>query len=158
MALVHNASDLEVLSSYTGISSLQRLSIYADDVTLFVKPSWQDLSAVREMLDVFGEASGLKVNYRKSLAILIRGDQEDRDRVAGLLQCGLAEFPCKYLGLRLAIRSLTRAEWMPMLDLVRKVIPAWQRGLIQRPSRLVLVQSVIVARPVHHLMITDAPV
>ena len=130
-ALINKATDVGVLSSYNGISALQRLSIYADDVALFVKPSRQDLSVVHEILDVFGEASGLKVNYHKSSAILIRGDQEDKERVAGLLHCGLAEFPCKYLGVQLAIRSLTRAEWMPMLDQVRKVIPAWQRGLIQ---------------------------
>ena len=77
--------------------------------------------------------------------------------MAQTLQCGLMEFPCRYLGLQLAIRSLTRAEWLPMLDQVRKFVPAWQRGLIQRPGRLVLVQSVVSARPVHHLLIADAP-
>ena len=44
-----------------------------------------------------------------------------------------------------------------MLDKVKQFVPAWQRGLIQRLGRLILVQSVISAKPIHHLMITDAP-
>ena len=115
------------------------------------------MAVVRAILKVFGEASGLKVNFRKSTAVLIRGSEEDTVRVAGMLQCDIFEFPCRYLGLQLAIKSLTHAEWQPMLDKVRHFMPAWQRGLIQRPGRLILVQSVVAARPVHHLMITEAP-
>ena len=120
-----------VLSSFHGITAMQRISIYANDVALFIKPTVMDLSFVKETLKAFGEASGLKVNYRKSSAIVIRGDVDDRQRVAALLKCDLAEFPCRYLGLQLAIKNLTRAEWQPMLDKVTYFVPAWQRGLIQ---------------------------
>ena len=44
-----------------------------------------------------------------------------------------------------------------MLDHAKYFVPAWQRGLIQSPGRLILVQSVVAARPVHHLMVTEAP-
>ena len=64
-----------------GISITQRLSVYADDVALFVKPSESDLLFVRHALEIFGEASGLRVNYSKSSAILITEDAEDRVRV-----------------------------------------------------------------------------
>lgn len=78
------------------------------------------------------------------------------DRVASILQCDLSTFPCKYLGLQLAINQLTRAAWQPLLDLVRKFIPSWQRGFIQRAGRLVLVKAVIAARPVQQLLILEA--
>lgn len=74
-----------------------------------------------------------------------------------MLNCSLTEFPCKYLGLQLAIRQLTRAEWQPILDSARKLVPAWQRGLIQRPRRLILVKYVLAAKPIHHFLVTDAP-
>lgn len=45
-----------------------------------------------------------------------------------------------------------------MLDHAKKSAPAWQRGLIHRPGRLVLVKSVIAAKPIHHFMVTHAPV
>jgi hypothetical protein len=42
-----------------------RLSIYTDDVVLFVKPLVDELNCVRLILDCFGEATGLVTNPRK---------------------------------------------------------------------------------------------
>ncbi|KAM0877851.1 hypothetical protein ACQ4PT_035236 [Festuca glaucescens] len=61
------------------------------------------------------------------------------------------------LGLQLALRLLTRAQWQPMIDAVVRIVPAWQRGLVTKPVRLVLVKAVMAARPVHHLLILEAP-
>uniref|UniRef100_A0A453JT76 Reverse transcriptase zinc-binding domain-containing protein n=1 Tax=Aegilops tauschii subsp. strangulata TaxID=200361 RepID=A0A453JT76_AEGTS len=67
------------------------------------------------------------------------------------------KFPCKYLGLQLSIWQLTRAEWQPIVDNVLNFLPGWQRGLITRAGRLVLVHDVVMARPTHHLLVADAP-
>ena len=72
-----------------------------------------DLCFVREALRAFGEASRLRVNYQKSSATMIRGVQDDKDRVAEMLQCPIAEFPCRYLGLQLAICQLSRGIGSP---------------------------------------------
>uniref|UniRef100_A0A453M8U4 Uncharacterized protein n=1 Tax=Aegilops tauschii subsp. strangulata TaxID=200361 RepID=A0A453M8U4_AEGTS len=70
---------------------------------------------------MFGEASGLRINCTKSWAIVTRGDHRDHDeeRIAPILQRSIGAFPCKYLGLQLAILSLTKAEWQPTLDSIR---------------------------------------
>lgn len=148
-ALLCKATSAGLLNPFRGIEPLQSLSIYADDVALFIKPEEDSLLCIKEILDIFGEASGLRINYRKSAAILIRGTEEDGHRVRNILNCQLGGFPCRYLGIPLTIKQLTRADWQPLVDQVRKIIPAWQRGLIQRPGRLVLVKSVISARPIH---------
>ena len=75
------AESFGVFSSFTGIAAHQSVSIYADDVALFVKPRVLDLTFVRSMLHTFGAAFGLRVNYQKSLAIMIHGNDDDRDRV-----------------------------------------------------------------------------
>ncbi|XP_073360681.1 uncharacterized protein [Aegilops tauschii subsp. strangulata] len=155
--IIGKALEQRVLSAYRGISAWQRVSIYADDVALFVHPTITDLSFTKHALYIFGEASGLKVNYLKSTATLIHGDQEDKERVVELLQCKLAEFPCRYLGLQLAIKQLTKQYWQPLLDMVRKCMPAWHRGLVQRAGRLVLAKSVISARPIHQLLVLQPP-
>ncbi|XP_044417386.1 protein NRT1/ PTR FAMILY 8.3-like [Triticum aestivum] len=62
----------------------ERLSLYADDVVLFIKPTFADLSFVVEALRIFGEASGLKVNFTKSSAILIRSNDEDEALVRSM--------------------------------------------------------------------------
>ena len=147
-----------VISNLPGIQAHQSVSIYADDVVLFLKPSPPDLAFVRMMLQMFGEASGLRINYNKSMAIMIHGDDSDSARVESTLQCRSGTFPCKYLGLQLGIKRLSRADWQPMLDHAKSFAPAWHRGLIHRPGRLVLVKAVIAAKPIHHFMITEAPV
>ena len=75
------------------------MSIYADDMALFVKPRVLDLTFVRSVLHTFGAASGLWVNYQKSLDIMIHENNEDRERVESILRCRMGSFPCKYLGL-----------------------------------------------------------
>jgi hypothetical protein len=110
-ACIDKAVHAQIFQSLAGISPLQWISVYADDVVLFVRPDEGELSAIRGLLQLFGEASGLKVNYRKSTATLIRGDEEDGERVSLILHCKLASFPIKYLGLQLALRPLTKAEW-----------------------------------------------
>jgi hypothetical protein len=156
--LIRSAETQGLLSPIGNCTPEQRLSIYADDVVLFVKPAVLDLVAVREVLALFGEASGLCVNYHKTSATLIRGTVRDKALVGNLLHCSISEFPIRYLGLQLALRPLTKAQWQPLLDAATHIVPAWQRSLITRPGRLTLVKAVLAARPVHHLLVLEAPV
>ena len=125
MLLVLRASEEELLSPIGNTAAAQRISIYADDVVLFVKPETQDLVAVKELLAIFGRASGLQVNYRKTSATLIRAGDRERELVARVLECPIMEFPIRYLGLQLALKPLTRNQWQPMLEAATKITPAW---------------------------------
>jgi hypothetical protein len=55
--------------------------LYTDDVVLFAKENESELQAVKEILELFREASGLKVNYFKTTATVIQGNEESRTRV-----------------------------------------------------------------------------
>ena len=55
----------------------KRLSIFADDVVLFVKPKPVDLDVCKCILELFGEAAGLKINMSKSTALAIRCSDEE---------------------------------------------------------------------------------
>ncbi|KAM0838180.1 hypothetical protein ACQ4PT_061150 [Festuca glaucescens] len=155
--MIVNAVEQHLFSPLAGITPMQRISVYADDVVLFVKENESELRVVKEILELFGEASGLKVNYSKTTATVIRGNEESRIRVQETLQCELAEFPLKYLGLQLALRPLTKAQWQPLLDGMIKWIPAWQRGMIARSGRLILIKSVVTARSIHQFLVAEAP-
>jgi hypothetical protein len=45
-----------------------------------------------------------------------------------------------------------------MLDRVINFLPAWQRFFLDRPGRLILIKAVVMARPIHQLLIAEAPV
>jgi hypothetical protein len=106
--MVVRATEERLLSAISGCTLKQRISIYADDVALFVKTLVQDLVTVRKILEWFGEASGLLVNYNKSSAVVIRGELEDNMRVKHVLQCTMGSFPSKYLGIPLSTGQLTK--------------------------------------------------
>jgi hypothetical protein len=156
-ALFDRGVEDHILNNLASISPIQRISIFADDVVCFFKPEREELEAIKCILNIFGGASGLKVNYRKTTATLIRGTEEDEHRIREVLGCEIATFPIKYLGLQLALKTLTRAQWQPMLDKALMCLPAWQRGLIDREGRLILIKSVLVARAVHNLLVNDPP-
>ena len=44
-----------------------------------------------------------------------------------------------------------------MIDSAVHLLPAWQRGLIARAGRLILVKNVMSAKPVHHLLVLEPP-
>ncbi|KAM0866294.1 hypothetical protein ACQ4PT_042721 [Festuca glaucescens] len=156
-AAIKKATEVHFFANMAGISELQRISVYADDVIIFCKPVRAELASVKAILQMFGDASGLCVNYRKTSATLIRGQEGDAERVMEVLGCEMEEFPIKYLGMQLALRPLTKAEWQPMIDKVIHCVPAWQRGMIEKSGRLILIKSVIAAHPIHHLLVAEAP-
>lgn len=53
MVLMSKAEELGVLSSIPGIYKLQHISIYVDDVVLFLKPTSADLRLVKLIVEAF---------------------------------------------------------------------------------------------------------
>jgi hypothetical protein len=70
------AADQGYLMPIGNCTSVQRISVYADNVVLFFKPEVTDLVAVRELLRIFGQASGLQVNLQQD------GSHDDQGRCA----------------------------------------------------------------------------
>lgn len=73
-----------------------RVSLYADDAALFVNPIKSDVDTVKEILDLFGEASGLKVNLAKSAVFPIKCNDIDLEEVLLSFPFEIKDFPCKY--------------------------------------------------------------
>jgi hypothetical protein len=82
-----------------------RISLYADDVVLFLRPEDVDIAVTMDILNLFGEASGLKTNLQKSTVLPIRCGDGEVAAVQNLLPCPLSDFPCKYLGLPLSLKN-----------------------------------------------------
>jgi hypothetical protein len=78
------------------------VSLYADDVIIFLSPSANDIGLTLRILNLFGDAAGLRTNIQKSSVVPIRCGQAEVDIIQGLLLCRMDNFPIKYLGLRTA--------------------------------------------------------
>lgn len=106
--------------------------MYADDVVTFLRPDRTSLLACATILEDFAEASGLRTNLEKSAAHLIRCSPVQEQDVRHALGCSLLAFPCRYLGLPLALRKPTAAQLQPVVDKVADKLPGWRASMLYR--------------------------
>lgn len=133
------------------------VSIYFDGVVLFSTSTADDLNLIKTMLQKFGIASGLHTNMAKSSIVPIRCEGDEVEAARVVMGCTTATFPCKYLGLPLSIRKLTKADLQAIVDKVVDRLPSWKAALMARYGRLILVKAVLTAIPIYLLIALDVP-
>lgn len=126
-----------------------RVSLYADDLVLFVVPSEHDLLVIKAALATFGLASGIFSNLEKSVAVPLHCSNDDITRVQTILSCRIEDFPCRYLGVPQSIWRLRRAEEQPLIDKIAARIPKWKGSLLNVAVRSALVKATMSAIPVY---------
>lgn len=89
------AANRGLLSPLARSSLKQRVSMFANDVMVLLKPVDIELRTCTRVLEMYGEASGLRVNADKRMAIPIRCSDEDSTVVMARLGCPIGSFPCK---------------------------------------------------------------
>jgi hypothetical protein len=110
-----------------------------------------------DILHLFGIASGLKTNLQKSNVLPIRCEEQDLRVVQQQLPCALADFPCKYLGLPLAITKLKKEHLQSIIDRMADLLPGWKADLLIRAGRKVHVQFVLTMTIIYLAMALDLP-
>ena len=64
---------------------------------------------------------------------------------------------CKYLGLPLSVKKLTKEQVQPIIDRIADQLPGWKANLMTKIGRKVLVQSVLTGMLIYMLMAIDLP-
>jgi hypothetical protein len=65
-SLISKTSEQGLLHLILRRGNGQQISLYADDVVMFLHPQRDELTLVKEVLNIFGTAYGLVTNIRKS--------------------------------------------------------------------------------------------
>lgn len=149
--LLQLATDDGILSPLSVQAARLRASFYADDAAVFINPVGTDLVAVQRLLRLFGDASGLRTNVEKCVAYPISCQWLNMEQILAGFGGSSDVFPCKYLGLPLDFRKPSRAELQPILDKIAGSLKVWKGKLMDRASRLRLVNSVITSMAAYHL-------
>lgn len=134
-----------------------RVSLYADDVVVFLRPVASDLEMMDALLQLFGAAMGLKTNIQKSCVSPIQCSEDDLAMVETHFPCEIQEFPCKYLGLPLSLRKLTRVQLQPLIEKVADHLPGWKADLLNRVGRATYVQSVLTSVLIYNATALELP-
>jgi hypothetical protein len=156
-SLISKASERELLQPILRRGTGQRVSIYVDDVVVFLQPHRDEMAMVREILRIFGVASGLVTNIRKGSVTPIRCQDQDLKLVQHTLPCSIVNFHCRYLGLPLSIRKLAKNDFHLLIDKIADYLPGWKAGLMHPADRVALIRAVLTAVPIHHFIAVKCP-
>lgn len=156
-SLFKKAADLGILQPLGSRIHSERISLYADDVVIFIRPVPKEMMLTTQLLAKFGEASGLKTNLQKSCVVPIRCDQDHLELVEQHLPCTQAAFPCTYLGLSISDKKLSKADLWPWIEKLGNKLPGWKASLMNMAGRSTWVRSVLSAIPIHALIAIKVP-
>lgn len=106
---------------------------------------------------LFGHASGLVVNMSKSAAMSIRCSDDELEAVSTSLGCVTYLLLCKYLGMPLTLRKPYAVQLQGLVDRVADCLPLWKAAMLPKSGRLLLIQSVLCAIPVHSMLALQLP-
>jgi hypothetical protein len=137
------AKELGMLRRVANRELVTTVSLYADDVVIFCHPDETELRVVRAILGLFGDASGLRTNFAKCSVTPIACSEEVAQGAAGEMECQLAPFPVKYLGIPLSIRRVSAAALQPLVDSIADRLPLLKFAMMTKAGRLALVKSVL---------------
>jgi hypothetical protein len=155
--MISKAADEGLLLPLSRRAFKHRISMYADDVVLFLHPTAEDIEITLDILNLFGDATGLKTNLQKSNVLPIRCEDNDIASVQALLPCALADFPCKYLGLPLSLKRLTKEQVQPYINRIADQLQGWKANLMTKAGRRVQVQFVLTGMLIYLFMVVEFP-
>ncbi|KAI5015018.1 hypothetical protein ZWY2020_056408 [Hordeum vulgare] len=129
-AMFRKAEEAGIFSSLRALGVHHHLSLYADDAILLLRPLATEMDAAKQILECFGEPTGLRCNFTKSSISLIRCCVDEVELIVQATGCAIKELPITYLGLPLSMCALTCTELQPLVRIAQ--LPAWKAGLLRR--------------------------
>jgi hypothetical protein len=102
------ARELGLLRGMTRDGVKYQCSIYADDVILFAHRNVHEATAIKEILQFFGDTSSLRTNMAKCSITDIYASEDALTYVQQILGCQITTFPICYLGLPLSTSKVQK--------------------------------------------------
>jgi hypothetical protein len=120
--MLQHAQNLGALNTLHKTCARFRVSLYADDATIFINPTAQELNTTKPILLIFGDATGLITNMEKTEIYPIRCQQISLYQVLDPGQQA-SSFPCTYLGLPLHYKKLPKSAIQPLVQKIGHKLP-----------------------------------
>jgi hypothetical protein len=99
--------------------------LFADDTLLFCGANPNHLCNLRSLFLCFEAVSGLKTNLAKSELVPV-GNVDNVAGLAGILGCGVASLPLKYLGLPLGASYKAKHIWDGVIEKIERRLASWK--------------------------------
>jgi hypothetical protein len=129
---------------------------YADNTLLIMQANMAQVLALKEVLKVFSESTGLQINYHKSSMIGINVPNNIMAQLAAGFGCQIGTLPFTYLGLSMGTARPTIQDLSPIVHRMERRLTSTSCFLTQG-ARLQLINSAISSMPLHMLCTIHIP-
>jgi len=99
---------------------------FADDTLILGEKSWANVRALRAVLNLFAEMSGLKVIFHKSLLVGINIGDSWLSEKSSILNCKVGKILFMYLGLSIGGDPRRLAFWEHVVSTIKARLVGWQ--------------------------------
>jgi hypothetical protein len=131
------------VGTWTDISHI----LFADDALLFCGAEPNHLRNLRSLFLCFEAVLGLKTNLAKSELVLM-GNVDNVARLAGILGCGVASLPLKYLGLHLGASYKAKHIWDGcVIEKIERRLASWKMLYLYLGGRITLINNTLSNLP-----------
>jgi len=117
--LMKSLSGNNLFTGYT-VGSSEPVTVshlqFADDTLILRKKFWANIRAMRAVLVLFENPSGLKVNFSKSQLVGVNVTTSWLSEAGMVLSCKVGSVPFVYLGLPIGGNATRLAFWEPLLN------------------------------------------
>ena len=158
--LMNSLSVNNLFTSYkVGIIDLVSVSHlqFADDTLILGEKSWANICALRAVLILFQDLSGLKVNFTKSLLVGVNVPGSWLAEAAMVLYCKVGSIPFMYLGLPIGGNARHLPLWDPLIKRINSRLSGWSSRYLSLGGQLILLKFVMSSLLVYALSFFKAP-
>lgn len=130
---------------------------YADDTLILLRADLESVTHIKELLVSLSAVTGLHINFSKSTVVPMHVDTSLLPSLIDILGCKEETFPQTYLGLPLSNEKLKLTAFAPLIAKADRHLSGWEASLLARPSRAVLVNSVLDSLPTYAMSALQLP-
>lgn len=118
--------------------------LYADDILIFSGTSGAEVSSVNSLIQDYCSWTGQRVNQGKSAVLFSKLIPNwKKNRLARNLGFRKVE-EIEYLGTKLAMRKLNKADFAPLIQKTRNSVMAWGNRHLSLAGRVTLINSSLI--------------
>jgi hypothetical protein len=130
---------------------------YADDTLLIMPACINQLANLKDILNQFSDATGLKVNYNKTYLVPINISKEEAQTLAASFGCKVESLPFTYLGLPLGTTKPSVDDLMPLVSRLDKRLSGIS-SMLSYTGRLTLLNTTLNAIPMYAMCTIKIPI
>ncbi|GJY47483.1 RNA-directed DNA polymerase, eukaryota, reverse transcriptase zinc-binding domain protein [Tanacetum coccineum] len=130
---------------------------YADDAIFMGQWNRNNLAVMTRVLDIFHQASGLRINMIKSKILGISVEPDTVEKAAKKIGCTVLKLPFNYLGSKVGDLMSRSMSWNEVLEKMVTRLSRWKQKTISIGGRLTLLKSVLGSIPIFHMSMFKVP-